>query len=1441
MKKIALTFLFFLSLQAVFGDTAESHHRQAGHAVMNYKYSKAIFHYQRAAELYQQEGTKDSYILALYGLGYVRFLMKDYEKAMAIYEAGLELTEKLERKDLQAPGFFNIGLLHDTTGRYDKALSFFRKALHIDKELGRENMMVYSYRHIGHVYRHKKQYEKAVESYEAVLTLAERLDIHEFFIAGLSDIGRVHEGQRQWKRALEFYERGMQKAEELGLYDGIALCLTGLGSVHLALGEYDEAWESLDNALDLCRNDETCASAIKNMIGLGDALHAENRTWAALACSMAVYDALKSWREERLLAFDLIGPLLTSLEAIAQTHEESENFEKAGEFYEYIYEVVQSVDNRAKEADSLYHLALMLFHQERDGRANKCSGKSLAIYQELGDKEGILKNLLLLGEIHVYRDRRDRAMEAFRRALPLAEELGLDEQTAMCLNQLGNGAYAAQKYEKAFGYLQRALTISRRSKKDRWIALNLFNLGCICEIWKRHDEGAGYFQEALELSRNLRDEPLLAMNSDGLGRMHQAKGGYRKALPLFQEALSLYRKLGRRQEIPLVLNNIGFTCEKLEEFEEALQHFEESLELVRKTDRKDYVAGAYNNIAGVYLSWGRYDEAAAFNRKALKIQEGLDLKAQMASTLNNLGLVYNAWGDYTNALDFFQRSLALNRMLGEEEQIAISLLHIGNVYYNWGRYDTALESFEEALEGFRQSGSEEHVSRSLGWIGGVFQNWGRYDESLEFYGQALEIAKNTGVRGLIAGCTGNIGSLYHIWGKYDLALQHYEQALAIHRELGAEKSVAVCLGNIGIVYQDMGQPGKAEASFKQALEVSERLGIPSSVVGMLNSLGSLYMDRKQYDLALKHFDRAFKMTIEKKLGVVESMGPVAHNLATLFIVFEDYEEAIEILQMVLRSTEKLKAKALAAKFHTSLGIAYYHLNNFEKAYDNFVWASHTIEQLRLTAAGELRRDYLAAQISTYRWLASLCIRNGLSPMALDTVEHSSAKYLIEQLGEKMNEQNTELIEAVFYQQTIPEDLAILNFANVNWSGSVARIHAEKNRITGSEISVQAFTEQIQRKYGKRIAHTMREIKGLRMRQKKSPEQPEASDAFDDIVNYYRHLLSRPDLRKVEEKARDEIGRALYTLLFEGLEEKLQDKRELLILPGDILAFLPFEALIMQDGRYLVERYDVRYCQSLSVLELLKKRRYPPDRESLLAFGGAVYEESSYKKARIQSEQQLDALRKSSELAMTRGLGVGEAYDRLGYGRWSNLPGSLAEVRRIQQTVSGSEVVTGPDVDEAKLKKLSSDGSLKRYRVIHFATHGLVVPQIPELSALVLSQLKNETGDEDGYLRMGEIVGLNMEADFVALSACETGLGKIYGGEGVVGLTQAFLVGGANGLSVSLWQVADESTFEFMVGMYGLVNEESMSYSRAISEMKRRFLKGRYEDPFFWAPFVYYGR
>jgi CHAT domain-containing protein len=288
---------------------------------------------------------------------------------------------------------------------------------------------------------------------------------------------------------------------------------------------------------------------------------------------------------------------------------------------------------------------------------------------------------------------------------------------------------------------------------------------------------------------------------------------------------------------------------------------------------------------------------------------------------------------------------------------------------------------------------------------------------------------------------------------------------------------------------------------------------------------------------------------------------------------------------------------------------------------------------------------------------------------------------------------------------------------------------------------------------------------------------------------------------------------------------------------------------------------------MSIFNVIKNRNYPDNRKKMLAFGDAVYDSLTYNVEPVKSLTQLAYLNRSVLDDPRDGnyRSVGEALSSLGYGSWSNLPGTKTEVESIKSIIKEATVLTGDSVTENKIKEMSENDELSKFKVIHLATHGLTVPEFPELSSIVLSQFNDSKEGEDGYLRISEIAELKIKADFVNLSACETGLGKLYAGEGVVGLSQAFLLAGANGLSVSLWNVADISTAVFMTGMYQLVEQKGMTYSEAINEMKRKFIRGKVSidpetagrgmqivqdtktdttdmsHPFYWAPFVYYGR
>ena len=546
-------------------------------------------------------------------------------------------------------------------------------------------------------------------------------------------------------------------------------------------------------------------------------------------------------------------------------------------------------------------------------------------------------------------------------------------------------------------------------------------------------------------------------------------------------------------------------------------------------------------------------------------------------------------------------------------------------------------------------------------------------------------------------------------------------------------------------------------------------------------------------------------------------------------------------------------------------------DQYELAYSNLIRSVEVKERLRRHSEGIARRDYLALQIQTYQRLLASLVETGRGEMAFKVAEISRAKMLAESLGE--GDLQPELLSPSRIQRQMRDGQAIVYYANTDTPRPIVFLLTNSG-FKARVLEVGTALKQIREKYQDNIQSVLAEQAGAFSSDSSLTGKTDVGDtnALYQISTYYRHLLQQPnpaDLPVIRE-----IGRALDEALIAPLADDIGKRSQLLVLADGILNFLPFESLTDRSGKYLVEGFDISYIQSLSVLTMLNQRTYGDGRRPMLALGGAIYSETTYAQDMSRGAVQLASLDRGGLYRKVNGNAIGNLFSEIGIDSWVNLPGTLAEVNDISKIVAGARVLTGRDVNEPRVKSLSRSGELAQYKVLHFATHGIVTPTIPEMSSIVLSQSASAKGSDDGYLSMTEIAKLSIKADFVNLSACQTGLGRIYGGEGVVGLTQAFMVAGANGMSVSLWEVSDASTKEFMTGLYRLVNENDLTYSDAMNAMKRRFISGggvngislirrgvtvdiapkkmakpisplvslpaSYAHPYFWAAFVYYG-
>jgi CHAT domain-containing protein len=305
----------------------------------------------------------------------------------------------------------------------------------------------------------------------------------------------------------------------------------------------------------------------------------------------------------------------------------------------------------------------------------------------------------------------------------------------------------------------------------------------------------------------------------------------------------------------------------------------------------------------------------------------------------------------------------------------------------------------------------------------------------------------------------------------------------------------------------------------------------------------------------------------------------------------------------------------------------------------------------------------------------------------------------------------------------------------------------------------------------------------------------------------------------------QAAKNLYARLMAPVEKSIQGAKRVLIVPDGILYYLPFEALIRHTApkpRYLIEDYTIAYAPSASVFVRLsaEKRRNNRRRRELLAYGDPLFDVGGLATGNIRMGD------------LVRGV-----YEANGM-RLAPLPNTRAEVENIGRLYPADrrKIYLGARATEASVKQ----EKLTEYKRLHFATHAVIDEQAPARSGVVLSLVN--TGREDGILRAGEIFNLDLDADLVVLSACQTGLGKLVKGEGMVGLTRAFLYAGTPRVLVSLWEVNDLATTEFMTLFYAKM-KEVQSTASALREVKLAMIHSpslAYRHPYFWTPFVLTG-
>lgn len=1070
-----------------------------------------------------------------------------------------------------------------------------------------------------------------------------------------------------------------------------------------------------------------------------------------------------------------------------------------------------------------------------------------------------------IGTVFHTLSRVDTAMVLYRRATALHRAAAHDTGIALGLNNIGLAWQHKGEEDSALCYFLQALPVAERAGYREGVALALSAIGALHYVRGAYDSAMTCYRRAVVMDQ----EPgARCATQCGIGNVHYSRGRYDSALVYYRHALDKADKHGLRTEQMRAVGNIGGVFAEQGQCDSALAYLERSAELARESGFTNGLGLKLGKIANVYRIRGQVDSARAYYRRALKADSlagvtrwrgthllalarcdrecaaydaaaGHALKAlrwarsrgqarEEASALVAVGHVYEKRGAHDSACVYYEQALAMARRLGSKALTVEALTALGDLYRVQDAYDTAVTLLAEAYSLEHAMGRRNGMARVLLYMGNAYRDWSRYDSALAAYRQALRTHREEGDRIGAATALGGIGDVYRSTGDTDSAIVYYRQALRINRELGRRGGAAANQADLARVYLALEQCDSALACSRRSQHMRRAIGDSLAVLRGQHLVARALECKGLFDSAEAHLRAAAEMA--HGLGLLNEERIARANLGNLLVNRADYDGAIESYERAVSYAREIGTLDQLGTMHHNYGVVYQLAGQDSAAIANLCAAVVIRDELCRGADGDLRRDYLASELLTRAWLVKAYAGARQWEPALEANELRRARLLSEPPSDGEQAETTADESGLGWRPD--RNAAAVVYANSGWHEPVVIVRTHDTCV-GIQLPIRAALTSVMARFGDAIS---RANDG-----RATADAERKRTCLDSLIAYYRLLLNGSPNGDADTLA--DVARALHRALVGPIASHLAAVERIVVVPDGVLSLVPFETLRDDNGVLLAQRYHVSYAQSLRMLAELNDRGYGQRRRTVLAFGGAVYGDSAQGNGGGNT-QWTQRHERDTRAALARGMSVRNAFESLGRASWADMPLSVAEARAIARLGRGSRCVVGTNVNEGALKRMSNRGALEEYRAVHFATHGLVVPHLPRLSGLVLSPERSAKGGEDGYLTCPEIGRLRLRADVAVLSACEAGLVWECRGESVAGLVQAFTRAGAKAVTLSLWPVVDESTVQFMTGVYRLALTSAMSFSDALSYVKRRFIAGyhgeRYRHPRFWAPFVYYG-
>ena len=789
--------------------------------------------------------------------------------------------------------------------------------------------------------------------------------------------------------------------------------------------------------------------------------------------------------------------------------------------------------------------------------------------------------------------------------------------------------------------------------------------------------------------------------------------------------------------------------------------------------------------------------------------------------LQNLAAIYTALAEPEAALRYHLQVIERRRALGDRRGEAQALNNLGVLYGNLGDLGRALEAYASALAIFRQAGDRMWESALLHNLGVAYHELGDYPRALANLEQALAIRRETGDRRGEIGTGVALGDVLSRLGETARALDIGRQAAIQANAADDRRGEMLARRLLGEVSIAAGEPKAALPELARALDLARLLDDRLDQPLILRALGQAHLALQEPEQAVRELEQAVDLARAVKspariVSTLTTLGRVERSLGRPAQARSRFEEALPLIETlrVAETDPELRASLLAAK-HKAFELEIDLLMELERREPGKGHAQAALEVSERARARSLL-DLLQE--------AGTDVHEGIDPRLRDR-----ERALLVQLKAKTSRQADLLRRPAAEEhrrdaegeiRSVLEDLAQVE-AEIRRSNPRYAALTQPPLATSSEIQglLDGETLLLEVSLGEERSFLWlvdrSSVTGFEL-----PPQARIETAARKV--YDRLSILAPGDSRLETAAAD-----LSRMLLGPVAGKLGEKRLIIVADGE-LQYIPFGMLPVPNEKTavpLLARHEIVNAPSASTLALQRRLARPSSAPNAVAvLADPVFD-----------PQDPRVVIRAGKGVSTAAAGSAERAS----GSFLRLPWTRREAEAIQAVVPAGQSLLALDFQASLKTALSPE--LSRYRIVHFATHGVIDSQTPALSGLMLSRVGEQGAPVEGFLGLSDIYNLRLGADLVVLSGCETALGKEVRGEGLVGLTQGFLYAGAKQVVASLWRVEDRATAELMSRFYRSLLVEGRPPAAALRQAQLAIRQDpRWRSPYYWSGFVLQG-